>query len=129
MRQLVTTLLTRDVERSAAFYRLLAGLSETKRGDAFVILAAADGSSTELCLIDWTSELVPRAARGISEGNYLTLITDDVRAALDVARTFEVEIIEETLPARAVIRDIDGRVVELATEAAYLALPPQKTVA
>lgn len=134
MRTLVTNLLTRDVERCAAFYKLLCGLSEVRRTDAYILLAAADGQSFGIAVIDWVSELVPRAARGISAGNYLTFVLEDVAAALAIARDFELEVIEETPagggePLHAVIRDIDGRVVELVTPAAHLALPPQQRVA
>jgi catechol 2,3-dioxygenase-like lactoylglutathione lyase family enzyme len=134
MRKLVTTLLTRDVERCSAFYRLLCGLTEVRRTDAYVLLAAADGQSFELAVIDWVSELVPKAARGVSAGNYLSFVLDDVAAALAIVADFELEIIEQTpedgsAPIRAVIRDLDGRVVELATPEAYLALPPQQHVA
>jgi hypothetical protein len=80
------------------------------------------------------SELVPRAARGIAEGTYLSIVTEDVDAALAVAAEFELEVIErtETVGAdtlHAVIRDLDGRVVELTTPAAHLALPPRQTIA
>ena len=133
MRQLITNLLTRDIERSAAFYKLLGGLSEIRRTDAYVLLGAADGSSARLALIDWVSKLVPRAARGISEGNFLTLVVDDLEAALMVARDFDIEVIESPWsggpPGRAVIRDIDGRVVELTTPAAHLVAMPGETAA
>jgi catechol 2,3-dioxygenase-like lactoylglutathione lyase family enzyme len=133
MRQLITNLLTRDVERSAALYRLLCGLPEVRRTDTYVLLAAADGSSAGRALIDWVSKLVPRAARGISEGNYLTLVVDDIEAALAVARDFELEIVEAPQeggpPDRAVFRDIDGRVVELTTPKAHLVLAPRETAA
>jgi catechol 2,3-dioxygenase-like lactoylglutathione lyase family enzyme len=134
MRKLVTNLLSRDVERCAAFYRLLCGLSEVRRTDSYIVLAAADGTSAEVAVIDWVSELVPRAARGISAGAYLSFVLDDVAAALTIARDFDLEVIEETsagefAPVHAVIRDIDGRVVELTTPAAHLELAPRQLVA
>lgn len=133
MGQFTSNLLTRDVERSADFYKALTGLHEVRRGGAFVLLGALGAPDVQLCLIDWVSELVPRAARGMVEGGYLTLATTDVAAAVDVARTYGVEIIEETpagddTPAQAIIRDIDGRVVELVTPAAHLIQPPHDTV-
>jgi catechol 2,3-dioxygenase-like lactoylglutathione lyase family enzyme len=134
MRKLVTNLLSRDVERCAAFYKLLCGLSEVRRTDAYILLGAADGDSTGLAIIDWVSELVPRAARGISAGAFLSFVLDDVGAALAVARDFDLEIVEQTPaagaePIQVIIRDIDGRVVELATPAAHLALAPKQRVA
>jgi catechol 2,3-dioxygenase-like lactoylglutathione lyase family enzyme len=134
MRTLVTNLLTRDVERCAAFYKLLCGLSEVRRTESYVLLAAADGDSFSIAVMDWVSELVPRAARGIAAGTYLTFVLDDVAAALAIVRDFELEVIEETPageagPLHAVVRDIDGRVVELVTPAAHLALPPRQRVA
>jgi catechol 2,3-dioxygenase-like lactoylglutathione lyase family enzyme len=134
MRKLVTNLLSRDVERCAAFYKLLCGLSEVRRADAYILLGAADGESAQLAVIDWVSELVPRAARGISAGAFLSFVLDDMEAALAVARDFDLEIVEQTPadspePIQAIIRDIDGRVVELATPAAHLALAPKQRVA
>jgi catechol 2,3-dioxygenase-like lactoylglutathione lyase family enzyme len=134
MRKLVTNLLSRDVERCAAFYELLCGLSEVRRTDAYILLGAADGESAQLAVIDWVSELVPRAARGISAGAFLSFVLDDMEAALAVARDFDLEIVEQTPadspePIQAIIRDIDGRVVELATPAAHLALAPKQRVA
>jgi catechol 2,3-dioxygenase-like lactoylglutathione lyase family enzyme len=134
MRKLVTNLLSRDVERCAAFYKLLCGLSEVRRTDACVLLGAADGESAELAVIDWVSELVPRAARGISAGAFLSFVLDDIGAALAIARDFDLEIIEQTPadsaePIQVIIRDIDGRVVELTTPAAHLALVPRQRVA
>ena len=52
-----------------------------------------------------------------------------------VARDFELEVVEETpsqpgsAPIHAVLRDIDGRIIELVTPAAHLALAPQQRVA
>jgi catechol 2,3-dioxygenase-like lactoylglutathione lyase family enzyme len=134
MRKLVTNLLSRDVERCAAFYELLCGLSEVRRTDAYILLGAADGESAQLAVIDWVSELVPRAARGISAGAFLSFVLDDMEAALAVARDFDLEIVEQTPadspePIQVIIRDIDGRVVELATPAAHLALAPKQRVA
>jgi catechol 2,3-dioxygenase-like lactoylglutathione lyase family enzyme len=133
MAQIITNLLTRDVDRSVAFYRALCGLREARRGDNYVVLGPSDGTAS-VVLIDWVSELVPRAARGVSEGNYLSVILDDVESALGVAAEFETEIIEETRSAdgilvHAVVRDLDGRVIEISTPAEHLKLPPQKTVA
>jgi catechol 2,3-dioxygenase-like lactoylglutathione lyase family enzyme len=135
MRTLVTNLLTRDVERCAAFYRLLCGLTEVRRTESYVLFAAADGESFQIAVIDWVSELVPRAARGLSAGAYLTFVLEDVGAALAIARDFELEVVEETpsqpgsAPIHAVLRDIDGRIVELVIPAAHLALAPQQRVA
>ena len=131
MRQLVTNLLTRDLARSTSFYQRLLGFEVIKSSNVYVLLGTS-GSGLALCLIDWVSELVPRAARGVPEGNYLSLLTDDIEQGLAVAREFEVEIIEATPTEngtiRAVIRDLDGRVVELTTPAAHLLVPPEKTV-
>jgi hypothetical protein len=132
MLQFITNLWTRDVVRSAELYARLGGFVATGRGDTFMLLAAPDG--TRLALIDWVSELVPRAARGIAEGTYLSIVTEDVDAALAVAAEFELEVIERTETdgadtLHAVIRDLDGRVVELTTPAAHLALPPRQTIA
>jgi hypothetical protein len=61
-------------------------------------------------------------------------VLDDVAAAPAIVRDFDLEVIEETpeagfAPVHAVIRDLDGRIVELATPAAHLALAPQQRVA
>lgn len=133
MRRLVLSLLTRDVERNAKFYSLLCGISEVQRSDAYILLAGPAGTSMEIALIDWVSELVPRAARGEPQGSYLSLVIDDVEIALTLVREFGLEIVEETRGEQgvlqAVVRDLDGRVIELSTPEVHLILPPKQTVA
>ncbi|MGN6100141.1 MAG: VOC family protein [Devosia sp.] len=133
MRKLWTSLLSRDIDRAAAFYRLLGGFIELGRTDTYVLLGDDETARSGLTIIDWVSELVPKGARGVPEGSYLTLVVDDIEAALDIVRDFEVEIMEsptETGPSgRAVVRDIDGRIVEIVTPDTHLVVPPRETVA
>ena len=128
-----TNLLTRDIAASTEFYRALCGFRQVHTETWYVVLASAPDSPFQLGLIDWVSEFVPRAARGIPQGSYLEIVIDDVPAAVDAIRDFGVEIIEEPATfgeqVRAVIRDLDGHVIDLTTPHARYVIPPRKAVA
>jgi catechol 2,3-dioxygenase-like lactoylglutathione lyase family enzyme len=126
-------LLTRDVPRSAAFYEALCGYRQIHAESWYIVLATSPDSTFQLGLIDWVSEFVPKAARGERQGSYIEIVVDDVAAAVDAVRSFDIEIIEEPAAygdlTRAVIRDIDGHVIDITTPNAQFTIPPRKTVA
>jgi catechol 2,3-dioxygenase-like lactoylglutathione lyase family enzyme len=127
------SLLTRDISRSVAFYRALSGFELVHSEDWYAVLAASAGSPFQLGLIDWTSEFVPRAARGTAQGAFIEIVVEDVPAALAGVRGFDIEIIEEPQPfgdmMRAVVRDLDGHVVDITTPHARYHIPPRQHVA
>jgi catechol 2,3-dioxygenase-like lactoylglutathione lyase family enzyme len=131
--RVIFNILAKDVGTSAAFYQQLAGFEVVGQADWYVTLTSPSMPGFELGLIDQVSEFVPRAARGTVGGLYLTLLVPDVAAAVELARGMDVEIVEEpTIVAegwsRAVLRDPNGVVIDLSTEAAQLTLPPRHAV-
>ncbi|UXN73054.1 hypothetical protein N8D56_18810 [Devosia sp. A8/3-2] len=127
-----TNLLTHDIAASTEFYRALCGFRQVHTETRYVVLASQPDSPFQLGLIDWVSEFVPCAARGVARGSYLEIVVDDVPAAIDAIRPFEVEIIEEPMTfgeqVRGVIRDLDGHVIDLTTPHARYVIPPRKAV-
>jgi len=128
-----TYLLSRDLDVSRRFYTALCGYQAVEQGEWFVVLARGPESQTQLGLIDWVSQFVPRAARGEAQGGFLEIVVDDVAAALDAVAGFSVEITEAPEPddptARAVLRDPDGHVIALTTIRGRFSQPPQKSAA
>ena len=128
-----TNLLTRDIIRATEFYRILCGFRQVHTESWYVVLATSPDSPFQLGLIDRVSEFVPRAARGEAQGSFLEIVVDDVSSAIEAVREFGTEIIEEpTLfgeQTRAVLRDLDGHVIDLTTEHARYRIPPRKAVA
>ena len=126
-------ILAKDVEESVRFYQRIAGMIEVETHTWLRVLTLPGDTHFELGLIDEVSEFVPRAARGIAEGAYLTLLVDNVSAAVQAAFDEGVEIVEEprgdAYLAHAVIRDPNGVVIELATPAAINQRPPVETIA
>lgn len=120
LRRVLFNILCKDMRTSVAFYEQLAGFSEVYSSDWFVVLTSAESPGLELGLIDQMSEFTPRHAWGRAEGVYLTLVVDDVFAAVERARALEVKVIEEPKAldygqTRALIRDPNGLVIDLST--------------
>ncbi len=134
-------ILCKNLRDSVSFYRALADFETVYESDWYVVLTVPGRDGVELGLIDQVSEFTPRHAWGMHEGSYLTLVVDDVFAALERARALEVEVIEEPValdygPTRALIRDPNGLVIDLSTPTAELAArgdvtyaPTEKTTA
>jgi catechol 2,3-dioxygenase-like lactoylglutathione lyase family enzyme len=127
------TLLTRDISRSIAFYQALTGFGLVHSEDWYAVLAASPDSAFQLGLIDWTSEFVPRAARGTAQGAFIEIVVEDVPRALAALEGFDIEVIEEPQRygdmMRAVVRDLDGHVVDITTPHARYLIPPRQHVA
>ncbi len=127
-----TYLLTRDIAASIDFYGALCGYLPVYRGDWFTLIAPSSDAAVQIGLVDWVSEFVPRAARGDAQAHYLEVIVDDVHAALAAVERFAVEIIEHPIEhgeqARAVLRDLDGHVITVATPTSRFLEPPRRHV-
>ncbi|GLQ55322.1 VOC family protein [Devosia nitrariae] len=129
---LSSTLLTRNLDDSIDFYRRLTGFDLVRSEPWYALLAPGPESDAQLGLIDWVSEFVPKAARGIPQGAYIEIVVPDVQAALAAVESFDIEVIEEPLEhyrgSRAVLRDLDGHVITIVTPEARFALPPEHHV-
>lgn len=126
LRRVLFNVLCKDMATSVTFYRELGNFDIVYQSDWYVVLTARDIPGLELGLIDQVSEFTPRHAWGTHEGTYLTLVVDDVFAAVDRARQLDVEVIEEPVAldygqTRALIRDPNGMVIDLSTPTIELA--------
>jgi predicted enzyme related to lactoylglutathione lyase len=126
VRRVLFNILCKDMATSIAFYKQLANFAEEYSSDWYVVLTAPDVPGLELGLIDQVSEFTPRHAWGMHEGTFLTLVVDDVFAAVERARALEVEVIEEPVAldygqTRALIRDPNGLIIDLSTPTIELA--------
>ena len=126
LRRVLFNILCKDLERSTAFYRGLADFSLVYDSDWYVVLTAPGVPGLELGLIDEASEFTPDHTRGAREGAFLTLVVDDVFAAVERARQLDAGVIEEPVAldygqTRAMIRDPDGMVIDLSTPTEDLA--------
>ena len=112
-------ILAKDLMESVRFYERVFGMVETEGHSWLKVLALPGESRVELGLIDEVSEFVPRGARGIVEGAYITFIVEDVVAVVQAAHAAGVEIVEdahgEGRLVRAVIRDTNGIIIDLFT--------------
>jgi catechol 2,3-dioxygenase-like lactoylglutathione lyase family enzyme len=127
-------ILCKNLRDSVAFYRALTDFETVYESDWYVVLTVPGREGVELGLIDQISEFAPRHAWGMHEGTYLTLVVEDVFAALERARALEVEVIEEPVAldygqTRALIRDPNGLVIDLSTPTAELAARGKAVVA
>jgi len=118
-------ILAKDIPTSADFYAQLAGFRTIFANDWYVVMAMPGNEGFELGLIDQVSQFAPRHAWGIHQGSYLTLVVDDVFAAVERARALGVEVIDnptalENDVTRALIRDPNGVVIDLSTPTAVL---------
>jgi catechol 2,3-dioxygenase-like lactoylglutathione lyase family enzyme len=120
LRRVLFNILCKDMTTSVTFYKQLANFQEVYSSDWYVVLTAPDVPGLELGLIDQVSEFTPRHAWGMHEGTFLTLVVDDVFAAVERARALEVEVIEDPVAldygqTRALIRDPNGLIIDLST--------------
>lgn len=118
-------ILAKDIPTSANFYAELAGFQTIFANDWYVVMALPGHEGFELGLIDQVSQFAPRHAWGIHQGSYLTLVVDDVFAAVERARALGVEVIDtptalENDVTRALVRDPNGVVIDLSTPTAVL---------
>lgn len=126
LNRVLYNVLCQDLEASTRFYQALADLEVIYESDWYVVLSPPGQSNVQIGLIDQMSEFTPRHAWGEHYGTYLTLVVDDVFAALERARELGVEVIEDPVglaygQTRALIRDPNGLVIDLSTPTAILA--------
>jgi predicted enzyme related to lactoylglutathione lyase len=119
-------ILSSDIGRSASFYRQLGNFEQIYTSDWYIVLAVPDHVGFQLGIIAADSEYTPAEVRGRPAGGYLTLVVDDVHAAVERARAMQAEIIREPVAlgygqTQALVRDPDGNVVDISTPTEKLA--------
>ena len=118
--RIIFNILAKNIGETARFYETLCGLSRLYTSDWYIVLTPDGERSYELGIIDEVSEFVPKAARGLFAGGYLTLVVDDVHAAHVRAREMEADIVSPPVAldygqTRMVLRDPNGVVVDIST--------------
>jgi len=118
--------LSRDIGKSAGFYRELGNFDQIYTSDWYIVLAVPEHVGFQLGIIAADSEYTPKQVRGTPAGGYLTLVVDDVHVAVEQARAMDAEVIQEPVAlgygqTQALIRDPDGNVVDVSTPTEKLA--------
>lgn len=126
LKRVLYNVLCKNLSDSVAFYRALADFNVLYESDWYVVLTPPGQDLVQIGLIDQVSEFTPRHAWGEHYGAYLTLVVDDVFAAVARARDLGVEVIEDPVAlaygqTRALIRDPNGMVIDLSTPTGELA--------
>lgn len=119
-------ILCRNLADSLAFYRDFLDFEVIEESDWYALLSPRGQPLVQIGLIDQVSEFAPRHAWGEHYGSYLTFVVDDVIAAVARARELGVEVIEDPVAlaygqTRALIRDVNGLVIDLSTPTEELA--------
>ena len=118
--RVIFNILAKDIEVTARFYQMLFGLERLYTSDWYIVLTPSGELAYELGIIDEVSEFVPKAARGLFAGGYLTLVVDDVHAAHARARDMGIDIVSKPTALgygqmQMVLRDPNGVVVDIST--------------
>lgn len=118
--RIIFNILARDIEETARFYETLCGLERLYTSDWYIVLTPNGELAYEIGIIDEVSQFVPKAARGMFAGGYLTLVVDDVWQVHTKAAEMGVDIVSapgatEYGQTQMVIRDPNGIVVDIST--------------
>ena len=120
LKRVLYNILCKNLEDSVAFYTALVDFRILYQSDWYVVLTPPGQDNVQLGLIDQVSEFTPRHAWGMHQGTFLTFVVDDVFEAVERARELGVDVIEEPVAlaygqSRALIRDVNGLVLDLST--------------
>lgn len=113
--------LVADLARARVFYVDVLGYRPTFESDWFVQVAAPNEPLLELGLLRRDGEVVPEQARGgAPAGAMLSVVVEDVDAAVERARAAGVPVVEAPRDLfygqrRAVLRDPDGLLVDVSS--------------
>jgi predicted enzyme related to lactoylglutathione lyase len=126
LNRILFNVLCQDLSGSVAFYRQLLDLETTYESDWFVTLSPKGRPEIEIGLNDEDSRFTPRHAWGMHEGTYLTFVVDDLFEVIDRARALGAEVVSEPVAldygqTRALIRDLNGMVLDVSTPTELLA--------
>lgn len=118
--RIIFNILAKDIEETAGFYEQLCGLKRIYTSDWYIVLTPTGELGYELGIIDEVHHTVPKAARGLFAGGYLTLVVDDVQASFRAARAMGADILQEPTPldygqTQMVLRDPNFVVVDIST--------------
>lgn len=122
--RIIFNILAHDIEETAHFYETLCGLKRVYTSDWYIVLTPTGELGKAMCyelgIIDQVHENVPRAARGVFEGGYLTIVVDDVQAAHQRAEALGADIVRPPEATgygqtKMILRDPNGVVVDIST--------------
>lgn len=118
--RVIFNILAKDIEVTARFYEMLFGLERLYTSDWYIVLTPSGELAYELGIIDEVSEFVPKAARGLFAGGYLTLVVDDVWAVHARAQEMDVEVVTPPTAmaygqTQMVLRDPNNVVLDIST--------------
>lgn len=118
--RIIFNILAKDIEETARFYEAIGGLQRLHTSDWYIVLTPSGELAYELGIIDEVSQFVPKAARGLFAGGYLTLVVDDVWQAHARAEALGIDIVSpptalEYGQTQMVLRDPNGIVVDVST--------------
>jgi len=116
--RILFNILCKDIEAAAGFYEKVAGLQRIYNSDWYIVMSPPTAEALQIGLIDEVHEVAPTAARGMSNGSYLTLVVQNLDEALEAARQVGAQVLEEPQELfygqrRALIRDPNDVVVDL----------------
>ncbi|WP_127143420.1 VOC family protein [Pelagibacterium montanilacus] len=118
--RIVFNILAKDIEDTARFYEALCGLERLYTSDWYIVLTPGGDLAYELGIIDEVHHVVPRPARGLFGGGYLTLVVDDVYAAHEKAKAMGADIVSPPRPldygqTQMVLRDPNSVIVDISS--------------
>lgn len=118
--RIIFNILAKDIEETARFYEALFGLERLYASEWYILLTPSGELAYELGIIDEVSEFVPKAARGLFAGGYITLVVDDVWEAHAKAIEIGADVVSppgamEYGQTQMVLRDPNGVVVDIST--------------
>lgn len=92
--RLIPNICSQKLAESRDFYVNLLGFEVAFNSDWYVQVASPNNPKLELGIIQQDHELVPPAFQKTPQGQYLTLVVDDVDAVYAKAQTMNLEVLQ-----------------------------------
>ena len=120
MQRCLTSILSADVDATAAFYERLFGMGRHFDSDWFVILTHPDVDGLELGILERANAIVPEPARAAPAGFMVTFVVADCDAVWERAGELSAELVEPPTDIaygqrRALLRDPDGTLIDVSS--------------
>jgi predicted enzyme related to lactoylglutathione lyase len=120
MNRAFTSILCRDVARTAQFYQDLLGMKRADDFGWFIVLSHDDMPVFEMGVLAHDHETVPSGVSGQPAGAVLTFVVNDVEATYRQATAIKAEIMQQPtdLPygqRRLMLRDPAGTAVDISS--------------
>ncbi len=120
MQRCFTSILSANVDASAAFYERLFGMRRHFDSDWFVILTHPDVDGLELGILERANAIVPASARAAPAGVMVTFVVADCEAVWARAGQLSAELVEPPTDMpygqrRALFRDPDGTLIDVSS--------------